>query len=53
MATGDKERRRMEEEMKFLDLCSEGDLDAVKTLLAEDPSLISCKDPEYGKCYLQ
>ena len=48
MATKDKEERRMKE-WKFLDLCSEGDLETVKNLLAEDPSLISCKD-DYGKC---
>ena len=34
----------MEEEKKFLDLCKEGDLKTVKTLLAEDPSLINCED---------
>ena len=34
---------------KFLDLCEEGDLETVKTLLAEDPSLINCKDHD-GKC---
>ena len=35
---------------KFLELCVEGDLAIVKTMLAEDPSLISCKDPDNGKC---
>ena len=35
---------------KFLKLCDKGDLETVKTMLAEDPSLISCKDPEHGKC---
>ena len=44
-----EERSRRKEEKKFLDLCGEGDLETVKTLLAEDPSLISCKDPVYGK----
>ena len=37
---------------KFLELCKEGDLETVKTLLAEDPSLISCKD-KYGKLEMQ
>ena len=46
MAT--KEKRRMEEE-KFLELCEEGDVETVKTMLAENPSLISCKDPDDGK----
>ena len=43
-----KEERRKEEEIKFLNLCYEGDAESVKTLLAEDPSLINSKD-EYGK----
>ena len=34
---------------KFLDLCKEGDIESVKTLLAEDPSLINIKDPDDGK----
>ena len=29
---------------KFLGLCKEGDLETVKTMLAEDPSLSSCED---------
>ena len=29
---------------KFLELCKEGDIETVKTLLAEDPSLINCRD---------
>ena len=53
MATRGKDERREEEEEKFLKLCEEGDLETVKTMLAEDPSLISCKDPDDGKCYLQ
>ena len=40
-------------EKKFLDLCGEGDLEAIKTLLDEDPSLISCKDPVYGMFKMQ
>ena len=35
---------------KFLDLCEEGDLETIKTMIAEDPSLINCKDPDDGKC---
>ena len=35
---------------KFLELCKAGKLEAVKTMLAEDPSLISCNDLEHGKC---
>ena len=35
---------------KFLQLCLEGDLETIKNLHAEDPSLINCKDSEYGKC---
>jgi hypothetical protein len=38
-----KEERRMKED-KFFDLCKEGDVESVKTLLAEDPSLINSKD---------
>ena len=38
-----KEERRRKEE-NFLDLCREEDLESVKTLLAEDPSLINIKD---------
>ena len=34
---------------KFLELSRGGDLETVKTMLAEDPSLISCKDPYDGK----
>ena len=41
-----KERERKED--KFLNLCEEGDVESVKALLAEDPSLINSKD-EYGK----
>ena len=40
---------RMREEEKFLELCRKGDLETVKTLLADDPSLINCKDPDYSK----
>ena len=39
-----EERRR--NESKFLDLCREEDLESVKTLLAEDPSLINIKDEQ-------
>ena len=52
MATRDKEEMRMEEENKFLELCKEGDLESVKTMLAEDPSLINSED-EYGKLEMQ
>ena len=45
---GRKEEERREEE-KFLDLCKEGDVESMKALLAEDPSLINSKDDEYGK----
>ena len=38
-----KEERRMKED-KFLNLCKEGDVESVKALLAEDPSLINSKD---------
>ena len=48
MATKEEEERRKEEETKFLDLCEEGDVESVKALLAEDPSLINSID-EYGK----
>ena len=48
MATREKDERREEEVKKFLKLCEEGDLESIKTLLAEDPALISCKD-RYGK----
>ena len=43
-----EEKRRKKEEKKFLDLCYEGDVESVKTLLAEDPSLINSKDG-FGK----
>ena len=36
-------------ELEFHDLCEEGDVESVKTLLDEDPSLVNSKDPEYGK----
>ena len=42
MATSKEERR--EKEKNLLDFCSEGDLESVKTLLAEDPSLINSED---------
>ena len=43
-----KEERR-KKEIKFLDLCGEeGDVESVKTLLAEDPSLINSKSG-FGK----
>ena len=51
MSTKLEEERRKEEEKIFLDLCSEGDLETVKTFLAEDPSLINSKDPEKGKLF--
>ena len=35
---------RSKKEKEFLDLCEKGDVDSVKTLLAEDPSLINSKD---------
>ena len=50
MATKEEKQRRKEEERKFLDLCYEGDVESVKALLAEDPSLInSIDDGNYGK----
>ena len=47
-AAKEEKQRRKEEESKFFDLCKEGDVESVKALLAEDPSLINSKD-EYGK----
>ena len=43
MATKEEERRK-EEKKKFFNLCKEGDVESVKTLLAEDPSLNNSKD---------
>ena len=37
---------------KFLGLCKEGDLEAVKTMLTEDPSLINRID-SWGKVQIQ
>ena len=37
-----------EQEQKFFDLCFTGDVESVKTLLAEDPSLINSKH-SWGK----
>ena len=51
MGTKEEEERRKEEETKFLDLCYKGDVESVKTLLAEDPSLINSKDGD-GKFYM-
>ena len=48
MGTKEEEERRKKEETKFIDLCGKGDVESVKTLLAEDPSLINSID-EYGK----
>ena len=36
-------------ELEFHNLCEEEDVESVKTLLDEDPSLVNSKDPEYGK----
>ena len=36
------------QEEEFLNLCEEGDVESVKTLLAKDPSLINSEN-EYGK----
>ena len=36
------------QEEDFLDLCGEGDVESVKTMLAEDPSLIYSSNV-YGK----
>ena len=47
-----KEKRRNEEEKKFIDLCEKGDAESVKTVLAEDPSLINSKN-QYGKSTMQ
>ena len=52
-AAKEEEERRKEEEWKFLHLCRSGDVESVKTLLAEDLSLINSKDDEYGKVYMQ
>ena len=52
MATKEEEERRKEEETKFLNLCIEGDVESVITLLAEDPSLINSKDDD-SKSYIQ
>ena len=40
------------EEKKFLDLCKDGDVESVKALLTEDPSLISSKDVEFGNYFI-
>ena len=48
---GLEEMRRQKEEIKFLDLCKEGGVESMKTLLVEDPSLINSKDD--GKSYMQ
>ena len=37
-----KKERQMKED-KFLNLCKEGDIESVKALLAEDPSIINSK----------
>ena len=42
-----KEERERKEK-KFLELCGEGDVESMKALLAEDPSLINSIDA-YGK----
>ena len=45
MATKEEEERRKKEETKFLNLCGiDGDVESMKALLAEDPSLINSKD---------
>ena len=44
------ERRKKEKE--FLDYCK-GDVESLKTLLAEDPSLINSKIENTGKFYVQ
>ena len=53
MATKEEEERRKEEETKFFDLCKEGDVESVKALVAEDPSLINSKEKYTGKFYMQ
>ena len=52
MGTKEEEERRKEEEIKFLHLCRDGEVESVKTLLAKDPSLINRKDND-GKFYMQ
>ena len=47
-AAKEEEGRRKEVETKFFNLCEEGDVETVKTLLAEDPSLSNSKG-RYGK----
>ena len=49
MATKEEKQRRKEEEKEFLNLCKEGDVESVKILLAEDPSLANSKDDELSK----
>ena len=48
MATKKEEERRKEVEKEFLNLCKyghkEGNIESVKALLAEDPSLVNSKD---------
>ena len=41
-------KMRQEKEKLFHDLCEKGELESVKTLLAEDPSLISSEWDMYG-----
>ena len=38
-----------EDKEKFLDLCSNGDVDGVTHLLSQDPTLIEYKDEIRGK----
>ena len=49
--TNVEDKKRWEEEKRFLDICREGDLESAKTLLAEDPSLIRSNNGK-GKMYL-
>ena len=47
-AKEEEEKKKKEEERKFLNLCRSGDVESVKALLAEDPSLINSID-KYSK----
>ena len=51
MAVKDEVRRK-EKEQKFCRLCSKGDLESIKALLTEDPSLINSRN-KYGKFKMQ
>ena len=48
-----EEKRRKKVVEEFLDHCRLEDVESLKTLLAEDPSLINSKDKYGGKFYMQ